>query len=321
MKKIAVIIYGEFRTFPFVWKFWDYDESTTDLYLSTWIRSKEKRNGWVEWNEKEKQWEGRTVPQYQIPPNHVIKSWSNVAHKVSIDMFDEFKKEYPNAETYLHCDLSAKEKIDNIIGGPGVQATAAYMIYHWKETLKHIQIKDIKYDGILLLRIDSLHSTNMNEVFNDIKNNPNTIFSCTPDSDFKQKVPSMNDIGMYGDWDTMVRWIEELDYALHQLNHSGIALHTINGNFNHKESSHSSSLIMRMGQVEYLQRLPSELKANNVPLKGFKACRYYEQSPFQKIFHQFVSSQGVEIYDLNQLVWKPGIESKVDKPIGPYKSI
>lgn len=314
LKKIAVIIYGEFRTFPFVWKFWDYDESTTDLYISSWIRSTEKRNGWVEWNEKEKQWEGRTVPRYEIPPNHVIKSWSNVEHEVTEDMFDEFKKEHPNSTILLHCNFAGQKEIDNIVGGP-VQATGAKMIYHWKKALKHIQTTDKEYEGIVLLRIDSLHSIEWSKLFNDIKNNPNTFFSCTPDSDFKQKVPSMNDIGIYGDWDTMVRWIEELDYALHHQNHRGIALHTINGNFNHKESSHSSSLIMRMGQVEYLQRLPSELKANNLPLKGWEVCRYYEHSPFNKIFHKFVSSQAGDIYDLNQLVWKPGIESKVNKPI------
>ena len=75
MKKQALIIFGEYRTFETASKFWNIPDNF-DIFISTWDLSTEKRCCWVEFDKLINDWKIKTIPYFN-PKNLDLSNFYN----------------------------------------------------------------------------------------------------------------------------------------------------------------------------------------------------------------------------------------------------
>jgi hypothetical protein len=140
MKKSALIISGEYRTFEIVSKFWSIPENY-DLYFSTWNYSEEKRKKWI--SKENNEWSIKQTP---------------FGEKCFLTFTDEiFQNEVKN-----RFPVNILEKTKSIlIHDKNIQINSKWndfrsQIFHWKTALVEIEKNWYDYENILHFRIDGL---------------------------------------------------------------------------------------------------------------------------------------------------------------------
>lgn len=283
MKKIAVIIFGEYRTFDIVQKFWHFPPEV-DLWISTWNTSEEERISWVSWNDSIQDYEFHLSPVHQ-GKRVVLMDRQIVSHQ----NFSELIEKHPNTKIFIR-DVSAKPL--NRAGG-----NTPNMVYHWTRTLadmKHTYLdlgySDLSevYAGICGLRIDSLFMFNLNKILQDIQDNPNALH--TPSG--LNYGEFFNDIGFYGSTPIIDKWISTMSTDKIQETHLDLGRHTVEQNIIHFTSGACISLSARFGAIEYFKRLPILLKEANIDITDMtKVVSFCEQNHLHNIIRSFTSRQ------------------------------
>jgi len=322
--RIAIILYGQIRNFPFVWRNWKYnDGSFVDFYISTWTQSFESHTAWIVWDEQDLKWRAvkGLTNQDTIASEHRLTLSCDVDDPEG-NTFNEFLKEYPDTKLFLN-DFETVPTWNK-------KDTSPSMFFHWKTGLESIKSNSRPYEAICLLRLDSLHLFNQKNILENIRNNPNTIFTPTPEEHYKNGIDDgekffppkfLNDSGIYGDYDTMCRWIEGLDYKKHREPHIGIGEWTTEGKFNHKfDRTNCRSAIIRLCEVQYMQMMDVILEKRGITKRN-DITNYYEKCRFKRIFDPIINAvvyeKGEEI-NFETLVYKPN--DPLDLPVKIKKS-
>lgn len=256
MNKIAVIISGEFRTYLEVSKFWNFSENV-DVYFSTWETSTEERVTWVDLNLKTKQLEYNFTP-----PKFIENTWSPISIGDTIDVkehyFQEFKDRH-KGKTFIDIISDKRKPTLPKIYDSG---NTPNMIYHWQNGLKmirHSLTANIKldYDAICLLRIDSFQIFDEEAIRKQIKNFPKSILSTSSDEDIQNEYA--NDIGFYGHFSIMSKFIENLSPEKHWETHNALGRYIKegieNGDWIHNSSGECVSFSLRLGGAPYIRKI------------------------------------------------------------------
>lgn len=161
MKKTALIVSGEYRTFETVSKFWNIP-SNYDLYFSTWDYSKENRKFWTE--KIDGNWKLKSVPYLNTTSDRDLvasfedeyKHHPSYRYNLSFDewIYDyqvdsRFPKWILDKTKYLKIHSSEIYKNNN-------WQDFRKQIFHWKSCLKVIEKNWAEYDSIMFYRIDSI---------------------------------------------------------------------------------------------------------------------------------------------------------------------
>jgi len=256
MNKIAVIISGEFRTYLEVSKFWNFSKNV-DVYLSTWETSTEERVTWVDLNLKTKQLEYNFTP-----PKFIENIWSPISISDTIDVKQHFFKEFQDrhkGKTFIDIISNKRKPILPKIYDSG---NTPNMIYHWQNGLKMIRHTltadtELDYDAICLLRIDSFQTFDEEVIRNHIKNFPKSISSPSANEDIQNEYA--NDIGFYGHFPIMSKFIENLSPEKHWKTHNSLGRYIKegieNGVWTHREQGECVSFSLRLGAVSYIRKV------------------------------------------------------------------
>lgn len=199
MNNIAVIVYGLLREFEIAQQSWNFlRELNCDFYFSTW--SKSYHNSW--WREN---------PKIDVNEGDITKYFPNA--KVSI--MDEN-------------DEDLRKKI-----GLGDFDNSKKMIFHWKNGLRLINESGKKYDQIILNRSDVFYEL----ITEDIKKfyyfkEPNTLYNRSGLTNHHQKTYTTDDLFFIGEFYTVSKFINELNYYNQMSVHDYLAYEIIKLNIN-----------------------------------------------------------------------------------------
>ena len=256
MNKIAVIISGEFRTYSEVSKFWNFSENV-DVYFSTWETSTEERITWVDLNLKTKQLEYNF-----IPPKFSENIWSPLTISDTVDVKENYFKEFKNrhkGKTYIDIVSDRSKPLLPLYFDAG---NTPNMIYHWKNGLKMIRHtltadSDLNYSAICLLRIDSFQIFDEEAIIKQIKMFPISISTPSNDEDIQNEY--VNDIGFFGNFQIMSKFIENLNPVKHYKTHNSLGRYikegVHKGDWEHKQSNLCHSFSLRLGAVPFIRKV------------------------------------------------------------------
>lgn len=279
MKKLAVIIFGEYRTFDIVQKFWHFPKDV-DLWISTWNQSEEERISWVSWNENTQDYDFNLTPVHQGERVRLIDK-----QIVSNENFLELRERNPNTKIFIR---HVSEKPLNSEGN------TPNMIYHWIQTLNDMKnayshlypnLSDV-YDGICGLRIDSIFHFDSNKIREDIRKNPNALYSISDD----RYATFFNDMGFHGSVDIIDKWISTMSTETIKQTHYDLGRHTVEQGIEHINSGSCFSISVRFGAIEYFKRLPNLLEENSIDITNMtRVAEFCEQDHLHNIIRSFTS--------------------------------
>lgn len=222
-KKTALILFGEYRTFETVSKYYNLPVEDYDIYIQTWNRSIEERVNYVTYEHGEIQY--KSVLNDLLDLNGVDSNtfW---CHYQRIDA-DRINKHIKNTPSLTHDNIefeihSYEEK--------GYRDGTSNMVYHYKKGLEHIRNychnKPVSwyYDSIALARIDGELITHRKQIKKDITIAPHTLYHSGGTG--MEGYTFANDVAWYGSTKTMESWIDGLDPEKHFRTHIDLAVHT-----------------------------------------------------------------------------------------------
>jgi len=232
MKKQALIIFGEYRTFETASKFWNIPDNF-DIFISTWDLSTEKRCCWVEFDKLINDWKIKTIPYFN-PKNLDLSNFTENSneyflpkdnkHQISFEYKEWITQEMFSSLNPKSCRIHSWKKANK-------DYTTACMIYHWKHALDDVLTSNNwdSYENIFMIRMDSAliaphNHKSMFELESLYNLNNNTIYTNSP-SDLSNGT-FFNDIWMYGTKESMKTWIQYLDIEKHKTSHTGLAVAT-----------------------------------------------------------------------------------------------
>lgn len=193
--KVAVLVYGEFREFDTVIKYWDFlDNFNHDIFLSTWDYSLQINNKLGIYRER-------------FITDEMIKSIlpnSKFSILKESDYFDD------------HKNITMKN-------------SASRVSLHWKNCLRLLEESGGNYDFIILTRTDNFTVFNLtSEEISQLKRDNviyglTSVYLCSPKEFFVQ------DMFFIGDFKNMSNFIKTIPVDLSGLHH-GLSEHIINSN-------------------------------------------------------------------------------------------
>lgn len=193
--KIAIFIYGEFREFDTVIKYWDFLEKfDNDIYLSTWDYS-------LQINNKLGIRRERTVTDEMI--KSVLPN-SNYSILKESDYFEDYQ------------NISIKNR-------------AWRVSMHWKNCLRMMKESGKVYDFIMLTRTDNYTIFELTEEQLSKLNRVDAIYGLSSIYLYKPKSYFVQDMFFLGDSNIMSNLIDNLPLNLSSL-HDGLSEHIINSN-------------------------------------------------------------------------------------------
>lgn len=227
----AIIIFGEYRTYETVSKFWNIPDNF-DIYISTWNTSSEKRMCSIEYNDKTKKWEGKINPW--CTTETLIETYNHDNAKV-VDIGNKKPNHQINLEYYQEGinenSFSNINPTQVLVSNSEnkLSTNTANMIYHWKQMYVRMKPYWEKYENIYMMRIDSVihYDYEGNNVIESpsVQNLEEGILYSSSLTD-APTYGHMNDIWFYGKKETIKNWINNLDIKKHYETHVGIAVAT-----------------------------------------------------------------------------------------------
>jgi len=230
MKKQALIVFGEYRTFETASKFWNIPDNF-DIFISTWDLSVEKSCCWVEFDSTLNDWNIKTVPYFNPKNLDLMKYNSNRNEyfaKKDVQVSLEYREQVSDdLFSFLNPKVVRVHSSKNI----NKFYSTANMIYHWKHSLDDVLTSDNwdLYENIFMVRIDSVHIPkngyksmfDLEELYNL---NDRTIYSPSPED--LSNGTFFHDIWIYGNKESIKTWIDYLDIEKHKETHKGLAVAT-----------------------------------------------------------------------------------------------
>jgi hypothetical protein len=160
MKKTALIISGEYRTFETVVKFWNIPDNY-DLYFSTWDYSNETRKYWA--SKEDGNWKINSVPFLTTNEQGIVSSFGEEYQQHSSYSYNLTQTQWIyNYEIENRFPESIRKKSKVIKIHPhDIYINSEFndfrsQIYHWKYLLTEIEKNWDDYDSIMFYRIDSI---------------------------------------------------------------------------------------------------------------------------------------------------------------------
>ncbi len=193
--KIAIFIYGEFREFDTVIKYWDFLEKfDNDIYLSTWDYSLQINNK-------------LGIRRERIITDEMIKSV------------------LPNSKYSILKESDYFEDYQNI----SIKNRAWRVSMHWKNCLRMMKEFGKEYDFIMLTRTDNYTIFDLTEEKLCKLNRVDTIYGLQNVYLYKPKSFFVQDMFFLGDSNIISNFIDTLPLKLSSL-HNGLSEHIINSN-------------------------------------------------------------------------------------------
>jgi hypothetical protein len=255
--KHALVLFGEYRTFDIVSKFWDIPENV-DVYISTWDFSEENRTCWLEFDKNTNDWEMKSIPGFNPLGLDLTEFYKNGQFFGSPNKFMHYSyKEIVTPESFSNIKYKSL-KINNS-ENLFLNSNTSKMIFHWKTALQDIVSSDNwnLYENIYLFRLDNVffHSPNTTNIFDKECANlePNTLYS--PSDEDMLNWTFCGDTHFYGKKEVIKKWIDYLDVDKHTFTHLDLAIATgelvKQNKINHK-SSFINQITVRRGMGEFL---------------------------------------------------------------------
>lgn len=268
--KIAIVIFGEYRTFDYTFPFWKTDVDC-DYYFSTWDTSGDIRKFIYKDINK---------INYSSKHPYGLKENTNktpLYFKVTEKMIRE---KLPNCKIRLHNSLySCKGNVDATL--------------HMKTGIDMVIDSNVKYDYIFLVRPDVILNLKKEDI-NKINNIKNTLFHCgvdmTTSNDFDEKYELnknsgikypvdilnnsfwINDLWWFGEPHVIIPFIKKLPYF--EKPHSQIAYYI----WKEKIKTCGDSIFMPLGMHNIVR--PSVIPILNTLIKERKTtlnCNRWEE--------------------------------------------
>ena len=223
MKKTAIILFGEYRTFETVIKFLELPKDKYDLFIVTWDFSVEERLNYVTYEDGVLYFKSLVHDNKHLFNESSLSYWSH-HQKIHRERIKDIIKELPKIE----CGLKDVE-VHSSSNFPH-PTTTQKQVYLYKKGLDLVKRQfgngDIsqRYDSVLLYRIDSLLTINHDKFKSNILENPNTLFHSGETG--MVNYTFANDLWWYGSVDVMESWIDGLNPETHNKPHDSFAEYT-----------------------------------------------------------------------------------------------
>lgn len=230
MKKQALIVFGEYRTFETASKFWNIPDNF-DIFISTWNLSIEKRCCWVEFDSTLNDWNIKSVPYFN-PKNLDLIEFTSNPHEYFVEKDIKVNLEYrEQVNNNLLSSLNPKAVRIHSSKKASKTHSTANMIYHWKHALDDVLSSNNwdLYENIFMTRIDCAYIPQYGYKsmfdFEKLYNlNDKTIYTSSPED--LSNGTFFNDVWVYGNKESMKTWIQYLDIEKHKESHRGLAIAT-----------------------------------------------------------------------------------------------
>lgn len=251
MKKLAVIISGEFRSFHHVQKFIHFSENV-DVFFSCYDTSNETRVTWIEWDTELKKWRYMMTPPVRVHNNHWAPYQIVHSQKITEEEFNEFKERH-KGNTYAVVHSTKKRPPRQEYGN------TVNMIHNWKKGIEKVIQENHRqggdyYAGVCILRIDGIHSWNEKKIRENIKYHKDTLFSTSSDFELQEE-NYLNDLGFHGSYETIVSWLGGMvANDLHQA-HTALGEYTNNWGKHKYDGGICHSLSIRAGELDYIDKM------------------------------------------------------------------
>lgn len=195
--KIAVFVYGEFREFDSVVKYWDFlKKYDCDVYLSTWDYS------------------------FQANENLGYVRERYITNDMVKDLIPNIKYSILHEKDYY-----SDYQLPN-----NMKKRTKRVILHWKNCLKMMKESGIKYDLIILNRTDNFTVFDLkNEYLNQISKQSDRIYGLQHIYLSNPNTFHLVDLILYGNYNAMCEMIEKCPNNLDCI-HNDLSLHIMSCN-------------------------------------------------------------------------------------------
>lgn len=223
MKKTAIILFGEYRTFETVSKFYEFPKDRYDLFIATWDVSEEQRLNYITYKDGVVYFKSVVHDNQHLYNESSVCYWSHYAR-----VHNERIKNHIGQLPKIECGL--KDVIVKSSSEFPHPTSTSKQVYLYKEGLELVRRQfgegpiSQRYDSILLSRIDSTLDIIHDKLKSNIIENPNTLFHSgeTGMVDYT----FANDLWWYGSVNVMESWIDGLNPKTHNKTHDSFAEYT-----------------------------------------------------------------------------------------------